>query len=79
MYFSELKDLKCFDSCERYLDDENGCNRHIETTKHTNNIRQIDGENEDSFQCIACRTNPSNSSVKGHLRKQRNASALVVV
>ena len=54
-----------------YLDNNNEYNKHIETLKHRNNVRLVNGEiikNGSKFECMTCKSTLSQYSVDQHLK-----------
>ena len=54
-----------------YLDNNTEYNKQIETLKHRNNVRLVNGEiikNGSKFDCVICKTTLSQYSVDQHLK-----------
>ena len=54
-----------------YLDNYTEHAKHMDTLKHTNNVRLVNGEtinNASKFECVICKTSLSQYTVDQHLK-----------
>ena len=69
--YPELEGIKYCDSCDMYLDNNTEHAIHMDTLKHKNNVRLVNGEiikNGSKFESVICKTTLSQYSVDHHLK-----------
>ena len=69
--YLELEGIKDCDSCDMYLDNNTEHAKNMDTLKHRNNVRLVNGEiikNGSKFECVICKTTLSQYSLDQHLK-----------
>ena len=69
--YPELEGIKYCDSCDMHLDNNTEHAKHMDTLKHRNNVRLVNGEiikNGRKFECVICKTTLGQYSVDQHLK-----------
>ena len=69
--YPELEGIKYCVSCDMYLDNNIEHAKDMDTLKHRNNVKLVNGEiikKGSQFECVICKTTLSQYSVDQHLK-----------